>query len=37
MMADSTSTFIDKAVNPHKEKFEKKDYALTERCMVEAG
>jgi len=28
---------MEKEVAPHKEKFEKKDYKLTENCMIKAG
>ena len=37
MMADATSAFLEKVVAPVKERFEKKDYALTVECMVKAG
>ncbi|WP_010135816.1 acyl-CoA dehydrogenase family protein [Ochrovirga pacifica] len=37
MMKESVKEFIDREVWPHKEKFEKKDYAFTEELMVKAG
>ncbi|GGF70296.1 acyl-CoA dehydrogenase family protein [Wenyingzhuangia marina] len=37
MMRDSVKEFIDREVWPHKERFEKKDYAFTEELMVKAG
>ena len=37
MMQESVKEFIDREVWPHKEKFEKKDYALTEEVMRKAG
>lgn len=37
MMRDSIKEFIDKEVWPHKERFEKSDYAFTEEIMVKAG
>lgn len=37
MMRDSVQEFIDREVWPHKERFEKKDYAFTEELMVKAG
>ena len=37
MMGDATSTFVKKVLEPNKEKFEKKDYKLTEDCMIKAG
>ena len=37
MMRDSIVEFIDRDVWPHKERFEKKDYAFTEECMRKAG
>jgi alkylation response protein AidB-like acyl-CoA dehydrogenase len=37
MMRDSVKEFVDKEIWPHKVKFEKKDYALTESCMRKAG
>jgi len=37
MMGDAALKFLEKEVAPHKYKFEAKDYALTESCMVKAG
>ncbi|MDO6802784.1 acyl-CoA dehydrogenase family protein [Wenyingzhuangia sp. 1_MG-2023] len=37
MMRESVTEFIDREVWPHKEKFEKKDYAFTEELMNKAG
>lgn len=37
MMRDSVKEFVDKELWPHKDKFEKKDYAYTEECMRKAG
>ncbi len=37
MMRDSVQEFVDKEIVPHKERFEKKDYALTEEVMRKAG
>ena len=37
MLRDSAREFIDKVVVPNKERFEKKDYALTEECMKQIG
>ncbi len=37
MMRDMVKDFIDKEVVPHKERFEKKDYALTEETMRKIG
>ncbi|NIJ46449.1 alkylation response protein AidB-like acyl-CoA dehydrogenase [Wenyingzhuangia heitensis] len=37
MMKESVIEFIDREVWPHKERFEKKDYAFTEELMVKAG
>lgn len=37
MMRESVIEFIDREVWPHKEKFEKKDYAFTEELMNKAG
>ncbi|WP_338410543.1 acyl-CoA dehydrogenase family protein, partial [uncultured Flavobacterium sp.] len=37
MMRDSVIEFVDKELWPHKERFEKKDYALTEEVMRKAG
>ncbi|MGG5577881.1 acyl-CoA dehydrogenase family protein [Myroides sp. C15-4] len=37
MMRDSVKEFIDKEVWPHKNRFEKKDYAFTKECMQKAG
>lgn len=37
MMRDSVKEFIDREVWPLKERFEKKDYALTEEIMKKAG
>ncbi len=37
MMRDSVIEFVDKELWPNKERFEKKDYALTEEVMRKAG
>ncbi|MDR2123319.1 MAG: acyl-CoA dehydrogenase family protein [Flavobacteriaceae bacterium] len=37
MMRDTIKDFIDKEVIPHRERFEKKDYALTEETMRKVG
>src|SRR5690606_16609975 len=37
MMRDSVKEFIDREVWPLKERFEKKDYALTEEVMKKIG
>ena len=37
MMKESVQEFVDREVWPHKERFEKKDYALTEEVMRKAG
>ena len=37
MMKQAVMDFIDKEVWPHKERFEKKDYKLTEDVMRKAG
>ena len=37
MMRDSVKEFVDREIVPHKERFEKKDYALTEEIMQKAG
>ncbi|AOW21909.1 acyl-CoA dehydrogenase family protein [Urechidicola croceus] len=37
MMKEAVIEFIDREVWPHKERFEKKDYALTEELMRKAG
>ncbi|NJB83770.1 acyl-CoA dehydrogenase family protein [Wenyingzhuangia aestuarii] len=37
MMKESVKEFIDREVWPHKERFEKKDYAFTEELMEKAG
>ena len=37
MMKDSVKEFVDREIWPHKERFEKKDYALTEEVMRKAG
>jgi alkylation response protein AidB-like acyl-CoA dehydrogenase len=37
MMRDTVKDFIDKEVIPHRERFEKKDYALTEETMRKIG
>jgi alkylation response protein AidB-like acyl-CoA dehydrogenase len=37
MMRDSVIEFVDKEIWPNKERFEKKDYALTEDIMRKAG
>lgn len=37
MMKESVQEFVDREIWPHKERFEKKDYALTEEVMRKAG
>jgi hypothetical protein len=37
MMRDSVREFVDKEIFPHRERFEKKDYAFTEEVMRKAG
>lgn len=37
MMRDSVIEFVDREIWPHKERFENKDYALTEEVMKKAG
>ena len=37
MMRDSVIEFVDREIWPNKERFEKKDYALTEEVMRKAG
>lgn len=37
MMRDSVKEFVDKEIWPNKDRFEKKDYALTQECMKKAG
>ena len=37
MMRDSVREFVDREIWPHKEEFEKKNYALTEELMRKAG
>ncbi len=37
MMKDAVTEFIDREVWPHKDRFENKDYALTEEIMRKAG
>lgn len=37
MLRDSAKEFIDREVIPHHDRFEKKDYALTEECMKKLG
>ncbi len=37
MMRDSVKEFVDREIWPHKERFEKKDYAFTEEAMRKAG
>ncbi|WP_297984602.1 acyl-CoA dehydrogenase family protein, partial [uncultured Chryseobacterium sp.] len=37
MLRDSIREFIDREVVPHHERFEHKDYALTEECMRKLG
>ena len=37
MMASATTKFVEKELEPHRERFEKKDYKLTEECMKKAG
>jgi alkylation response protein AidB-like acyl-CoA dehydrogenase len=37
MMRDSVKEFVDKEIWPFKDRFEKKDYALTEETMRKAG
>ncbi|HEX8269738.1 MAG TPA: acyl-CoA dehydrogenase family protein [Flavobacterium sp.] len=37
MMRDSVREFVDKEIWPHKDRFEKKDFAFTEEVMRKAG
>ncbi|MGV8993763.1 MAG: acyl-CoA dehydrogenase family protein [Flavobacterium sp.] len=37
MMRDMVKEFVDKEIWPNKNRFENKDYALTEECMRKAG
>ena len=37
MMASATAEFVEKELDPHRERFEKKDFQLTEECMKKAG
>jgi hypothetical protein len=37
MMKESVMEFVDREIWPHKPRFEKKDYALTEEVMRKAG
>ena len=37
MMASATKEFVEKELDPHRERFENKDYKLTEECMKKAG
>lgn len=37
MMRDAVKEFNDREIIPHRERFESKDYALTEECMKKAG
>ena len=37
MLRDSAKEFIDREVIPHHDRFEKKDYALTEETMRKLG
>lgn len=37
MMRDAVKEFNDREIIPHKDRFEKKDYKLTEDCMKKAG
>jgi alkylation response protein AidB-like acyl-CoA dehydrogenase len=37
MMASATKEFAEKELDPHRERFEQKDYKLTEECMKKAG
>jgi alkylation response protein AidB-like acyl-CoA dehydrogenase len=37
MMKESVIEFVDREIWPHKERFEKKDYAFTEEIMKKAG
>jgi len=37
MMASATQEFVKKELDQHRERFEKKDYKLTEECMKKAG
>ena len=37
MMASATTDFVEKELDPYRERFEKKDYKLTEDCMKKAG
>ena len=37
LMASSTNDFVEKELHPYREKFEDKNYNLTEACMKKAG
>ncbi|MAJ90136.1 MAG: acyl-CoA dehydrogenase [Flavobacteriales bacterium] len=37
MMASATNEFVAKELDPHRKRFENKDYKLTEYCMKKAG
>ena len=37
MMASATTEFVEKELDPNREKFEKKDYQLTKDCIKKAG
>ena len=37
MMRDSVKEFVDKEIWPYKNRFENKDFALTEETMKKAG
>ena len=37
MMASATKEFVEKELDPHRERFEQKDYKLTEECMKKVG
>ena len=37
MMKDAVMEFNDREIIAHRERFEKKDFAFTEECMVKAG
>ena len=37
MMASATTEFVERELDPHRERFENKDYKLTEDCMRKAG
>ena len=37
MMASATNEFVAKELDPHRKRFENKEYKLTEYCMKKAG